>query len=57
MVPFVIGVIVGSFASVCIIGFMIVLADEQEKEDMKRAEAEKARREFQELKDHYSDYY
>lgn len=57
MVQFVIGVIIGSFASVCIIGFMIVLADECEKEDMKRAEAEKARLEFQKLKDHYSDYY
>lgn len=57
MVPFVIGFIIGSFASVCVIGFMIVLADEQEKEDMKRSEAEKARLEFQKLKDHYSDYY
>ena len=57
MVPFIVGAVVGASATIAILGFWAVLADEHDREEAERAQREQARRKLREIEDHYRDYY
>lgn len=54
---FVAGMIVGAVAAVAFLGFMAVVLEEQELEDLTRKKREHDRKALEDIEDRYKNYY